>query len=44
MTTLESPYLTAREAYNVAKAAEAGHAGDPAAFRDHVLGPPASAA
>jgi hypothetical protein len=35
-------YLTAREAYNVAKAAEAGREGDPAAFRDFVLGPPAA--
>ena len=28
----------------MAKAAEAGQAGDPSAFRDHVLGPPASSA
>lgn len=35
-------YLTAREAYNLAKAAEAGHAGDPSGFRNFALGPPPS--
>ena len=35
-------YVTAREAYNIAKAAEAGHDGDPARYRDFELPPPAS--
>jgi hypothetical protein len=35
-------YVTAREAFNVAKAAEAGHAGNPADYRDFVLPPPAN--
>jgi hypothetical protein len=35
-------YVTAREAYNIAKAAEAGHAGDPNDFRDFVIPPPAN--
>ena len=33
-------YVTAREAYNIVKAAEAGHAGDPGRFRDFELPPP----
>ena len=33
-------YVTAREAYNIIKAAEAGHAGDPGRFRDFQLPPP----
>lgn len=32
-------YVTAREAYNIAKAAEAGHDGDPARFRDFLIPP-----
>jgi hypothetical protein len=32
-------YVTAREAYNIAKAAEAGHGGDPSAFRDFAIPP-----
>jgi hypothetical protein len=35
-------YVTAREAYNIAKAAEAGHCGDPNNFRDYLLPPPAN--
>lgn len=35
-------YVTAREMYNIAKAAEAGHDGDPGRFRDYVLPPPPS--
>jgi hypothetical protein len=35
-------YVTAREAYNIAKAAEAGHSGDPDDFRDFLIGPPAN--
>jgi hypothetical protein len=35
-------YVTAREAFNIAKAAEAGHAGDPNDFRDFLLPPPAN--
>ncbi|NLA67577.1 MAG: hypothetical protein GX856_04925 [Gammaproteobacteria bacterium] len=35
-------YVTAREMYNIAKAAEAGHEGDPSRFRDFVLPPPPS--
>ena len=30
-------YVSAREAYNIAKAAEAGLAGDPGQYRDHVI-------
>ena len=33
-------YVTAREAYNIAKAAEAGRSGDPNAYRDFVIPPP----
>ena len=33
-------YVTAREMYNIVKAAEAGHAGDPNSFRDFDLAPP----
>ncbi len=33
-------YVTAREAYNIIKAAEAGKSGDPGAFRDFALPPP----
>ena len=33
-------YVTARETYNIIKAAEAGHGGDPHAFRDFLLPPP----
>lgn len=33
-------YVTAREMVNIIKAAEAGHAGDPAAWRDFQLPPP----
>ena len=32
-------YVTAREAYNIVKAAEAGMTGDPHAYRDYVVGP-----
>jgi hypothetical protein len=35
-------YVTAREAYNLVKAAEAGHAGDPNDYRDFCLPPPAN--
>jgi hypothetical protein len=35
-------YVTAREAYNLVKAAEAGRSGDPNAYRDFVLPPPAN--
>jgi hypothetical protein len=35
-------YVTAREAFNIVKAAEAGHSGDPDEFRDFVLPPPAN--
>jgi hypothetical protein len=35
-------YVTAREAYNIARAAEAGHDGNPALYRDFELPPPAS--
>ena len=34
-------YVTAREMFNIIKAAEAGHTGDPGAFRDFMLSPPA---
>ncbi|KAF1007327.1 MAG: hypothetical protein GAK28_01966 [Luteibacter sp.] len=33
-------YVTAREMYNIAKAAEAGHVGDPGQYRDFELGRP----
>ena len=33
-------YVTAREAYNIVKAAEAGHSGNPHVFRDFALAPP----
>jgi hypothetical protein len=33
-------YVTAREMYNLIKAAEAGHAGDPSAYRDFAIAPP----
>jgi len=33
-------YLTAREMYNVARAAIDGQSGDPAAYRDYLLAPP----
>ncbi len=33
-------YVTAREAYNIIKAAEAGEEGDPGQYRDYVLPPP----
>ena len=33
-------YVTARECYNIIKAAEAGESGDPGAFRDYRLPPP----
>jgi hypothetical protein len=33
-------YVSARETYNIIKAAEAGHSGDPHAYRDFVLPPP----
>jgi hypothetical protein len=33
-------YVTAREAYNIVKAAEAGHTGNPHRFRDFELPPP----
>jgi len=35
-------YVTAREAYNIVKAAEAGHAGNPDDYRDFLLPPPAN--
>lgn len=35
-------YVTAREMYNIVKAAEAGLEGDPSQYRDHVLAPPPS--
>jgi hypothetical protein len=35
-------YVTARQAYNIAKAAEAGFDGDPSRFLDHVVAPPAT--
>jgi hypothetical protein len=34
-------YVTAREMYNIVKAAEDGHAGNPNAYRDYILRPPA---
>ena len=33
-------YVTAREVFNLVKAAEAGKSGDPNPFRDFVLPPP----
>lgn len=33
-------YVTARQAYNIAKAAEAGLDGDPSQYLDHVIAPP----
>jgi hypothetical protein len=33
-------YVTAREMYNIARAAEAGEQGNPARFRDYVIAPP----
>lgn len=33
-------YVSAREMFNIAKAAEAGESGDPHSFRDYCLGPP----
>ncbi len=35
-------YVTAREAYNLVKAAEAGRSGDPNDYRDFVIPPPAN--
>ncbi len=35
-------YVTAREAYNIVKAAEAGCSGDPNAYRDYLIPPPAN--
>ena len=35
-------YVTAREVYNIVKAAEAGKSGNPDQYRDYVLAPPAS--
>jgi len=35
-------YVTAREAYNIARAAEAGADGDPGNHRDYEIGPPAA--
>jgi hypothetical protein len=35
-------YATAREAYNLVKAAEAGHSGDPDDYRDFLIPPPAN--
>lgn len=36
-------YVTARQAYNIAKAAEHGKGGDPSDWLDYVVGPPANA-
>ncbi len=36
-------YVTAREMYNIARAAMDGERGDPGAFRDHVVPPPPAA-
>jgi hypothetical protein len=36
-------YVTARQAYNIAKAAEYGHAGNPADYLDFRIAPPATA-
>jgi hypothetical protein len=35
-------YVSAREAYNIVRAAEAGFEGDPELYRDFIYGPPAS--
>jgi len=35
-------YVTAREAYNIVKAAEAGHVGDAGKYRDFEVAPPAN--
>jgi hypothetical protein len=35
-------FVNAREAYNIAKAAEAGMTGDPNGFRDYIVPPPAN--
>ena len=35
-------YVTAREAYNIAKAAEADYSGNPNAYRDYLIPPPAN--
>jgi hypothetical protein len=35
-------YVTAREAYNIVKAAEAGESGDPNDYRDYDIAPPAN--
>jgi hypothetical protein len=35
-------YVTAREAYNIVKAAEDGHSGDPGQYRDYRIPPPAN--
>ena len=35
-------YVTSREVYNIIKAAEAGHEGDPNQYRDYILPPPKS--
>jgi hypothetical protein len=39
---LKLHFATAREAYNMVKAAEAGHSGDPELFRDYLIPPPAN--
>jgi hypothetical protein len=33
-------YVSAREVYNIIKAAESGETGDPGTYRDYVLAPP----
>jgi hypothetical protein len=35
-------YVTAREAYNIVKAAEAGYSGNPDTYRDYLIPPPAN--
>jgi hypothetical protein len=35
-------YVNSRELYNIVRAAEDGHAGDPGRYRDYVLAPPAT--
>jgi hypothetical protein len=35
-------YVTAREAYNIVKAAEVGHCGNPNDYRDYLIPPPAN--
>jgi hypothetical protein len=37
-------YVTARESYNIIKAAEAGESGDPGNYRDYTLAPPENSA